>query len=569
MRRPSRTLALIVPLLALAVAGCGSSSKPAPDPATIVPASAPLYVSAIVRPQGSLKTNTLADARTLTHESEPFAALLGALVVSPPSGAAYIGRGSVESWLGERAGLFLTRVEVPALNGPVAALTLLEHALTGQLLPGSHAAGRSEGALILDVTNAAKAREFFRSAGAPGSPAHNVTYRGVTLTVSSTGRAFALVGKFAVVGGERALKEVIDTSAGGSALAKASAYTTLRDSADSEGALANAYASAPALLHSLQAAPGTASQALSLLKALAPSGALYLTLAPQSHEVRLDLDSSPAGAAPVPSAAESEQEAIAQQSFQALPENSSFALRVVNFGAFAEHALTLLASPGGSGLTSTLLGSLRGSSGSLLSSLGPSLERLLAALEQRRSVVDRELLSWMGPAAIFVSGSSLAELNAGVVITPKSTAQARAALGRLPQLLAGTGATVGPLSVPGAEVAATVNVAGLPVPLQVGLGEGKVVIGLGLAPISAALAPSGTLGGSAAYQNAVKSLGEGIQPALIVNPPALLGLASVLGIGNGGALGELLPYLRSFTSVTAGSKQLGSITRTRFLIGVG
>lgn len=540
-----------------------------------MPATTPLYVTAVVRPQGSLKTNTLADARALTHQSEPFTSLLGALLLGAPSNgsATFVSSRSLGSWLGERAGIYFSRLRIPAVSGFGEALSLLERGLSGELFPGASTArpgeaSQAEGALVLDVTNPAKAREFFSPVGIPGLHARSASYRGVSFSVTSAGRAFGLVGKFMVIGGEHAMKEAIDTSGGAPALAQADTYTSLRDSAASEGTLANAYAPAPALLRSVQAAPGTATDLLSLVRALAPSGALYLTLAPESHQVRLDIDSSSAGAAPVPSAAESEQAAAAQESFQALPENSPFALRVVNFGAFAERALALLATPNGSALVSTLFGSLRGSSGSLLASLGPALEHLLGVLEQRRSLVARDLLSWMGPAAIFISGSSLAELNAGVVITPKSTAQARAALAQLPTLLAGTGATVTPTAVTGAEAGATVNLNGLPVPLQVGIGKGKFVIGLGLSPVSAALSPTGTLGSSAAYQTAVKSLGEGIQPALIVNPPALLGLTSVLGIGNGGPLGELIPYLHSLTSITAGSKQLGSVTRARFIIGV-
>jgi hypothetical protein len=110
---------------------------------------------------------------------------------------------------------------------------------------------------------------------------------------------------------------------------------------------------------------------------------------------------------------------------------------------------------------------------------------------------------------------------------------------------------------------------GLPVPLQVGFGKGKFVIGLGLSPVSQALAPTGTLGNSAAYGTAVKALGEGIQPALMANVPALLGVAKVVGIGQSGALSEVIPYLQSLTTLTAGTKQLGSVSRIRVLAGVG
>ena len=126
-----------------------------------------------------------------------------------------------------------------------------------------------------------------------------------------------------------------------------------------------------------------------------------------------------------------------------------------------------------------------------------------------------------------------------------------------------------PTTVPGAEAAATVNLQGLPVPLQVGAGKGKFIIGLGLAPVEAALEPSGTLGSSAAYQQGAKALGEGIQPALLLSVPTLVSFANLLGLGSTGTLAQVLPDLKSLTRVTAGTKQLGNISRTRILLGLG
>jgi hypothetical protein len=576
MRRWRRTIALALPLLSLGVAGCGSSSKPAPDPASLIPATAPLYVSAVVRPQGTLKTDAVAAAQAVTHESQPFSGLLGAVNMAPGGTSASVDRSAVESWLGERAGLFVTRLGVPGLASPTAALSLLERALTGELFRSGAGEGgrRTSGALVLDVSDAAKARQFF--AGVPGS--RSAAYRGVPYSLSAEGEAYGLVGNFMVIGTEAGLREVIDVSQGAPALDHNGSYSELRDSAAPGSTLANAYAQVAPLLHAVRMAPGIGSQLLSLVHALAPSGALYLSLAPESHQVRLDIDASSAGAPAPPSASESEQAAIAQQLFQALPENSWFALRIVDFGAFAERALSLASGASGAGTSAAgegtelargLLHSLAGSSGSLLSSLAPALEHLLASLESKRALVDHELLSWMGPAAIFVSGSSLAEFNAGVVISPKSASLARAAVSKLPALLAGSGATVRPVVLPGTEAAAAIQLKGLPVPLQVAAAGDKFVIGVGLSPVAQALSPSGTLGASSAYQSAVKSLGEGIQPALMLNVPALVGLVNVLGSSGNGLLAQLMPYLRSLSTLTGGTKKLGgNSSRARLLFGL-
>jgi len=59
---PRRLTAALIPVLVLAtvaLAGCGSSSSPgsSTDPADVIPASAPLYLGAVVHPSGTLKTD--------------------------------------------------------------------------------------------------------------------------------------------------------------------------------------------------------------------------------------------------------------------------------------------------------------------------------------------------------------------------------------------------------------------------------------------------------------------------------------------------------------------------------
>jgi hypothetical protein len=584
VRNDIHKLALALPLLALIGGGCSSSAKNAPDPASAVPASAPLYVSAMVRPEGSLKSNALADAQSLTHEANAYGALLAVLDLPNASTAKHVSAAEVDPWLGERAGIFLTRIGLPAVSGVGRLLGLLRPEVAAQLFArsgssavaeGAAAGVAAQGAVILDVTDVAKARAFLR---ARASGTRVASYRGVAYRVNAAGEAYGLIGQFVVVGSESGLQEVVATTQGAPALSGVATYVSLRGSAAEGQALANAYAETTALAHSLLLAPGGSPQLLSLLRALAPSGPLYLSLAPRNHELRLDIDEPSGSASRTPSATESEQAASTQQLVQGLPEGSSLAIGVQNFGALAERALALLpglagtraATPAtssrarrGKGLLSALAGA-----GTPAASALPGLERVLSALALKSSTVKGEYLSWMGPAGAFVNGSSLLEFNAAIVITPRGNAVPSTALSNLPALLAGSGATVNPITVPGAEAAVAVGVSGLPVPLQVGEGQGKFVIGLGVSPVQEALSPSGTLGSSAAYQAAVKALGEGIQPELMVNVPTLLTVAGAVGLSGDGVLSQISPYLHSLTTLTVGSKQLGSITRTRVLIGL-
>ena len=75
-------LVVLALLIALLAAGCGSSSGGsggADDPAALVPASAPLYAEAIVRPQGQVRAGAEAALRKILRTNDPGAAITKAL----------------------------------------------------------------------------------------------------------------------------------------------------------------------------------------------------------------------------------------------------------------------------------------------------------------------------------------------------------------------------------------------------------------------------------------------------------------------------------------------------------
>ena len=102
--------ALVAVLVLAALAGCGSSPAPgtAADPAGAIPASAPLYAGAVVRPEGALKTDALAAGRTLTHEPDPYLRLLAALQTPGPAARLQPRRRALA---GPHAGIFLSSLD--------------------------------------------------------------------------------------------------------------------------------------------------------------------------------------------------------------------------------------------------------------------------------------------------------------------------------------------------------------------------------------------------------------------------------------------------------------------------
>jgi hypothetical protein len=129
-------------------------------------------------------------------------------------------------------------------------------------------------------------------------------------------------------------------------------------------------------------------------------------------------------------------------------------------------------------------------------------------------------------------------------------------------------------NVTGAETAVAARLSGLPVVLDIAAGKAangraKFVIGLGEQSIETALRPSSTISGSAPLTTASAALGQGFQPTTIVDFPTLLGLFEGVGLSEDPSVAPFVPYLRSLTTLSAGSHSLGNgIERLRLVLGL-
>jgi len=543
--RGSRSPAAVAAVaLALLLPGCGSSSRPPLDPATVVPASAPLYVGAIVRPSGSLKSDTVASAKKITGSSEPFSGLLKLL---SPSGRQLHYDSEVKPWLGERAGAFLTSLDAAkageALTGSLSqALSAASVVGFGEGLLQTLLGGRvATGAIVLDTTDVSKARAFLE-ARAQEAGAHAASYRGVSYQVAANGEAEGIVGKFAVIGSEAALRNVIETEQAGPAgsIAHAAGYSKLAAGAE-KGALANVYLRS-AGLPSLGGLLGNTEQA-------------YISLLPTATTLELDIDTiSAAGAAQtgtglLPGAS-------AAQFVGALPGGSWLVLGIGDAGStFGQSAATLRS-------LATLATKLK---------IGTfNFEGVVAPFLSPSFDLNKDLLSWMGASAVFVSGNGLLNLQAGLVAASKEPAASRAAVGKLAQAYRQAGDEVTPTTIPGAEEAATVRIKGFPVVIAIGAGQSRFAIGLGPASVQEALSPSTTLANSPSYQAAAKALGNGLQPSLLVEFPTLVSLFETLGLAQAEGISTALPSLRALGTLSGGGGQaLGNgVTRARVVLGL-
>jgi len=542
------------------LAGCGSThtSGTSADPAGVVPAIAPLYAGATVRPQGARRTAALSAGRALTHQADPYLRLLGTL--QTPGSPALNFNSDVAPWLGPHAGIFLTS---PSTSSSLT--TLLEQGLLGSSSASGafpFTASGAQGAIVLDTSDAAKASSFL-DAQAAHAGAHATSYRGVSYRSTAGGVAFGLVDRFAVIGSEAGMHGVIDTALGGPSLARASGYSRL---------LASAPGGAVAHVYSNLAGPRTTAtqQGLAGVLGLLTGGhQANVSLVPSASSLALDADTLQTGPASATGGLLS-ADPQAAQALSELPGESWLAIGLGDLGSTLTqdvHALRALASLAGTGSEGPTPGlSLQG----LLEGMTTPLSELGASSAQAR----RDFASWMDSAGIFASGASLLELRAGVVLTSSNPALSRAAVAKLAGQLRKAGGSVQPVTIAGTEAAVGARLSGLPVVLDIAAGrdssgQARFVLGLGEASVATALNPPSTLASAASHSVAAATLGEGIQPSIMVNFPTLLTLLEGVGLTNDPAISGFLPYLRSATTLVGGGHSLSSeMQRFRLILGL-
>ncbi|HXD53818.1 MAG TPA: DUF3352 domain-containing protein [Solirubrobacteraceae bacterium] len=540
----------LLAILAVGLPGCGSSSHSdgtEADPATAVPAAAPVYVGVTVRPGGSLRTGVLAAGRAFGASEATFAGL--AELLRTPGSPALDYKRDLAPWLGPHAGLFLQ-----STAGAETLAAPLLGAFTSRRAP-SFPAGRLDGALVIDTSDASAARSFL-AGQAKRAGAHAASYRGVSYEVGG-GVAFGLVGRFAVIGSEAGMRAAIGATQGEASLSSSGAYAKLAAAAPA-GAIGHLYANIAA-----GSATGTAGGLLAVLGSGRP---VDVSLLAAAGSLTLDVDSlARPGTRPGLLSADPEGASALGE----LPGSSWLAIGLGHAGA------NLSADVAGLRAAGTLLGGGAGGEGSTLS-LGSVLSGLtapLSVLAAPGAAAQRDYRSWMGSAGIFASGSSVLELKGAVVIASSDPARSRAAVAKLGAALRHKGLQVAPASIAGTEAALGARLPGLPLELDIAAGPGssgsKFVLGLGPASVQEALSPSETLAAAPSRSAAASALGEGTAPSLAADVPTLLALLESVGLTEDPSLKSTLPYLRATTTVAGGGRSLGGeLERVKLVLGL-
>lgn len=499
-------------LAALAVAGaaafgaaaCGSGgggTAVSGDPAAAVPPGAPVYVEAVVRPDGAQAANADRLARRILRTDDPARELV-ALFDRAARSRGVTFADDVRPWLGRRVGLAVTGA---ATRGRPDAVVV--------------AASRDDGAA------AGKLGELV----GPGSVEDS--YRDVELRVDR-GRATAgaVLDGYVLLGAEGAVRAAID-AVKGDALAGTERFERARDELGGDGA-GFAFADVRALLRARSAQGGAGGALLGPLSEALPEW-LGARVRAEPGAVVVDVAAAGGRAGSVV-AGDGAAAALA-----GVPGDAWLAVGLSDVGG---SLTSLLDAAGASGI------------GKLGVAQVEEQVRRATGLDLRG-----DLLAWMGDGALFVSGGAGSGVGGALVVTSKDAAASARAIRALGGVLRGPGggtATVRELDRAGIDAGWAIRGAGDRELLVAAAGP-KVVVAVGRAALDAALRPSRELGATLGFRTAAAGLG-GVRPSLYLDVPAL---AAVLG--DGAKQARIRRHLAAFGPLVGGARRDGDLLRAR------
>jgi hypothetical protein len=505
-------LALLGALVSAIAIGCGSSSSSGgdDDPAALVPANAPVYAEATLRPEGKVGADLDAALRKILRTDDPGAKIQKAIDDSGKTdGVTY--KDDVEPWLGERAGIAVT-----AIHGNDADFVAVIN---------SKDDGKAK-----DALQTAKGDIVKRS------------YKGVDYRFDRKDSTAAGVFEHSVVvGTEPGFRSAVDASKG-QALAESNGLRGVRSKVAQErvGLL---YLDVEGLLRAVSQSAGSQPEVGAVLQSLSAAVPKTIGAALQAQPDALKVDGVSLGTPKAAASGASGADMVA-----ALPGDSWLALGFGRSGQTLEGVLDAVGNAGG--LT------------------GVGVNALLSQFQQQTGLdLRKDVLSWMGDAGIFVAGKGLPDLGGALVIKTSDPAKTKRVIGVL-RRLAGQqrGAKIEALDAQGVDEGFTLLPADGP-RVDVALAGERFIVAVGAAgALKQAIAPDQTLGSAPAFTEAAGKLGDGLRPSFYLDFQQVVSLVEGF-VGNEASFQKAKPYLDTFGAIVAGAKDEGDgVTRARFAV---
>lgn len=522
MQRRSRALNALqlfaVALCAMTLATCGSTGDPDGSPASIVPEGAPLYFEVTVRPEGDLRADAEAAARTILGKDDPAGELRRLIDQWLAQYGDSFGE-DIEPWLGNRVGLF-----VPSLSGEAERFAYI-------------AATEDSGQAVDSILAAREADE----------PAElsDRSHNGVDYFLDEDENvALAEIGDFVVLADEQTLRQVIDAQESGRTLEADEGFAATQDVVAQER-LGLGWIDFAAIVDGLAQAPSfPPEQAATLRQLVALEGLEGVAFALTADQAAVRLDSATLSGDQPQRAGDPE---VASQALRAVPADALLGVGLGDVGGQFQQRIDRL-------------GRLSGFGG------GRDPAQLLDQIERAtRLDLEEDVLTWMEQGSLFVQGTSLADVGGALIVRTSDRQASLEAVEQLRSLLEQGGrAEVEKVDSGGVE---GLRLDGQRLPVFLVVAGDRFIVAAGQPALDAALEPRGALGDDEAFGQAAGALGEGIQPTLYASVPGLLQLARV-PLGEDPQAQQVNRYLEAFTALAAGSAREGEITRGRLALGL-
>lgn len=513
LNRPLAAIAASAALIPL-IAACGGSSGGSPDadPAAIVPARAPVYLEADIKPDGDAKEAVDELARKLGGVDDLGAELRGLIEKEArEDDKDFTWKKDVQPWIGNRVGIFL-------------------HELEGK-------DDEPEGAVVFPTKDPDKARDSLLESlssldGGKKGRVVERTYRDTKYKVEATeGNAVVTIDDYVVTGDESGIKAVLDARKAES-LAETDAFKKSRDQVPDDE-LGFAYLGMRQVFSQLGP---EASAIRPLLEQVGDQLAVALSATKDSIRV----DSASIGVSGPGSSGPGKV-------FPTLPGDAWVAVGATDIGGTLQRAVEQLEQLGALG--------------------GVDIQEEFR--KQTGLDVQRDLVSWMGDGGLFVTGTSVANISGALVVESKDPAATRRAIPRLARAASRlAGASVG--SAPrGVDAGAVLRFKGLPLPITLALDGDRFVLAVGQGALDAATGGGSRLDANPAFRDAQGKLGDGIKPSFFVDMGPVRELVSGLGLEKEGPEAQrFLRALEAMTAIVGGGRRDGDIARGRVVVGV-
>lgn len=494
---------------------------PADDAAVeMVPSNAIFYANVFLDPSTPQKLaleellEKFPDASTPEEAKDAFVRLLDQALVE----AGMTFEEDVEPWLGSQIAFFL--------------------------LPPTAGAQSAEGALLVSTTDRSASEDALdKILAVPGlEPMTAATYAGSDYRVDATGSTAAgVIDGFLVVGSRSGFHAVVDAGRGDS-LEDSDRYQNAVEGLI-EDRLALFFFDASQMMGSVP--PGALPPGLlqgPLGSVLKPSAAVaYARADGLVFEQSSELPADPA------TRALTEGAARGTDLIERLPGDAIAALGVPDVGGSLR---TLLNAVGGAGIP------------------GMSPQLLMDQFRAQTGLdLEKDVLSWMGDTAFFLSGDGITSLGGGAVIDSKDPAGSSAALEKIGRALRRAGVPVGPLGF-GEFEGFAIRAENAPDAVNVVDADERVLVIYGRNAAAAALGSDPSLAGNETYQAATDGLGDGFGVVAYVDVATVIDLlAGASGAVDPSYEADVEPFLDPLSYLVFGSKIEGDRSITRVVIG--